>query len=88
MTRLFEKWAMDPALVLAILGVLSSVIAAYYYLRIVKVMYFDEPSEAMDKGDGEVRAVQVIAALLVLFFFLFPTPLTRLADVAVRSLTG
>ena len=34
----------------AVLGVLASVVAAYYYLRIVKVMYFDEPAEALDRA--------------------------------------
>ena len=39
---------------LAVLGVVASVVGAYYYLRIVKVMYFDEPAEAFDAMDGEV----------------------------------
>ena len=40
---------------LAIIGVLASVVGAYYYLRIVKIMYFDEPAEAFDAMDGEVK---------------------------------
>ena len=37
---------------LAVIGVLASVVAAFYYLRIVKVMYFDEPAEAFDRPPG------------------------------------
>lgn len=73
---------------LAVIGVLASVVAAYYYLRVVKIMYFDEPQEGMDTADSGLRLVQSVAAALVLLFFLFPMPLTRLADIAVRGLTG
>src|SRR5690606_5077533 len=37
---------------LAVIGVLSSVIASFYYIRIVKIMYFDEPKEAFDRPAG------------------------------------
>ena len=51
---------------LAILGVIASVIGAYYYLRLVKVMYFDEPQPAFEKSDLGVRTVLLISALFVL----------------------
>jgi NADH-quinone oxidoreductase subunit N len=74
---------------LAILGVLASVVGAFYYLRVVKVMYFDEATESLDLNTGrELTAVQVVAGLFVLLFFLFPSVLTRLADQAVLSLMG
>ncbi len=43
--------------VLAVLGVLASVVGAYYYLRIVKVMYMDEPAPAFSPMNGELRLV-------------------------------
>src|SRR4030088_1932926 len=50
----------------AVLGVLASVVASYYYLRIVKVMYFDEPAEALDRPAFSVnRAVAFAAAIQV-----------------------
>jgi len=54
---------------LAIVGVLSSVVGAYYYLRIVKIMYFDEPVEAFDATPGpEVRLVLGVSSTFVFFF--------------------
>jgi NADH-quinone oxidoreductase subunit N len=51
---------------LSIIGVLSSVVAAYYYLRVVKLMYFDEPAEAFDRGQsGVVRFVMAASALMI-----------------------
>jgi NADH-quinone oxidoreductase subunit N len=74
---------------LAVLGVLSSVVGAYYYIRIVKLMYFDEPVAAFDRMPGrELGVVQAAAALFTFFFFLFPGPLLRVADQAVKSLVG
>ena len=74
---------------LAILGVLASVVAAYYYIRIVKLMYFDEPAESFDRMPGrELGLIQAAAAAFVMFFFLFPGPLLRAADQAVKSLVG
>jgi NADH-quinone oxidoreductase subunit N len=74
---------------LAILGVLTSVVAAYYYIRIVKLMYFDEPADAFDRMPGrELGLIQVAAAAFTLFFFLFPGPLVRAAEQAVKSLAG
>ena len=50
----------------AVLGVLASVVASYYYLRIVKVMYFDEPAEAIDRpAFGVNRVVALVAAVLI-----------------------
>jgi NADH-quinone oxidoreductase subunit N len=74
---------------LAIIGVLSSVVAAYYYIRIVKLMYFDEPVGVFDRIPGrELGLIQAAAAVFTLFFFLFPGPLVRAAELAVKSLTG
>lgn len=57
----------------AVLGVLASVVASYYYLRIVKVMYFDEPAEAIDGPSfGINRVVALVAAFLIAVFSLVP----------------
>ena len=71
----------------AILGVLASVVASYYYLRIVKVMYFDEPGEALDAPAlGITRAVAFAAALLIAVFSLAPQPLSSVAAAAAKGL--
>ncbi|WP_131116932.1 NADH-quinone oxidoreductase subunit NuoN [Lichenihabitans psoromatis] len=72
---------------LAVLGVLSSVVAAYYYLRIVKMMYFDEPTGvAFDKANPAVSFVLGAAGLAVLLFWVFPAPIVASAAAAARSL--
>jgi NADH-quinone oxidoreductase subunit N len=72
---------------LAIMGVLASVVGAYYYLRIIKVMYFDEPVEVLDRAiSGEVSLVIAGTSLFTLLFFFFPAPLLDGAAAAAASL--
>jgi NADH-quinone oxidoreductase subunit N len=71
--------------VLAILGVITSVVGAYYYLRIVKIMYFDEPAEAFDAAASEVKLVAYAAGAFVLLFVVFANPLLNLAGAAAQS---
>jgi NADH-quinone oxidoreductase subunit N len=72
---------------LAVIGVVTSVVGAFYYLRIVKVMYFDEPVAAFDTPiAGELKGVLVVTALVTLFFFLLPGPVVGSAEVAASSL--
>lgn len=71
----------------AVLGVLASVVSSYYYLRIVKVMYFDEPAEVLDRPVfGINRAVALVAAFLVAVFSLLPQPLSLIAAAAAKGL--
>jgi NADH-quinone oxidoreductase subunit N len=72
--------------VLAVVGVVTSVVGAYYYLRIVKVIYFDDAKPAFDKGDAGVRTVLLISALFVLVLSLLPAPLFDSAAAAAKSL--
>ena len=72
---------------LAVIGVLSSVVGAYYYLRIVKVMYFDEPAEAFERPIGiEMKAILAGTGLFVTLFILYPTPILIGAEAAAASL--
>ncbi len=71
---------------LAILGVIASVIGAYYYLRIIKIMYFDEPAEAFDGTSPEIAIVAYASLVFVLGFIIFAHPLIALADGAAKSL--
>ncbi|HEV7328054.1 MAG TPA: NADH-quinone oxidoreductase subunit NuoN [Bosea sp. (in: a-proteobacteria)] len=72
--------------VLAVVGVVTSVVGAYYYLRIVKVIYFDDAKPAFDKGDAGVRTVLLISALFVLVLSFLPAPLFDSAAAAAKSL--
>jgi NADH-quinone oxidoreductase subunit N len=71
---------------LAVIGVVASVVGAYYYLRIVKIMYFDEPASAFERPSAEVRAVIVLSGLFILLFVVFAQPLIALAGAAAHSL--
>ena len=71
---------------LAVIGVLSSVVGVYYYLRIVKIMYFDEPAAAFEPMSRELTTVLGTTGVLVLVYWLYPSPLTSAAEAAARSL--
>ena len=68
------------------IGVLTSVVGAYYYLLIVKVMYFDEPLTKLDPMRVELRTVLAVAGLFNIFFFVYPAPLVSVATAAAKSL--
>ena len=77
----------EGMIILAVIAALSSVVAAYYYLRVVKVMYFDEPSLLLDrKSHREIRLVATGATAINLLFFIYFTPLLTAAEVAASSL--
>jgi NADH-quinone oxidoreductase subunit N len=72
---------------LAVIGVVTSVVSAYYYLRIVKVMFFDEPLEAFDRPIGwEMSAVLTITGIVTLLFFVVPWPILDSAAAAAAVL--
>ena len=72
---------------LAIFGVLSSVVAAFYYLRIVQLVYFEDLEEALDKSAApELAIVLTGTGLFVAFFFVYPTPILSAAAAAAASL--
>ncbi len=80
--------AIDAGLyTLAVVGVLSSVIGAFYYLRIVKLMYFDEPSDSFDQPIGrEMALILTATGAAILLFFVFPGPLLDSAAAAAAAL--
>ena len=73
---IFEAAIAEGFYILAVFGVLSSVVAAYYYIRIIKVMFFDDPVDSLDRhmSFGK-RAVLFLSVLFVLFFVAFPSTL-------------
>jgi NADH-quinone oxidoreductase subunit N len=74
---------------LAVFAVLMSLIGAFYYLRVVKVMYFDEPITASTvSAPLDVRAVLSVNGLLVLFLGIVPGGLMALCAQAVVQMLG
>jgi NADH-quinone oxidoreductase subunit N len=88
----FAKWYVFVAAInaglftLSVIGVLTSVVGAYYYLAIVKVMYFDEPLTKLDPVRIDVRTVVAVAGVFNILFAVYPGPLVSAATAAARSL--
>jgi NADH-quinone oxidoreductase subunit N len=88
----FGKWYVFVAAIkanlfaLAVIGVLTSVVGCFYYLSIVKVMYFDEPAGKLDPVRVELRTVLAVAGLFNLLYFVYPGPLVSVATAAAKSL--
>ena len=73
-------------LALAIIGVLTSVVGAFYYIRIVKVMYFDAAAEPFDPRPASLSFVVAATGLFTGFFFVFPAPVVAAAQAAASVL--
>jgi NADH-quinone oxidoreductase subunit N len=73
---------------LAVIGVLTSVVSAYYYIRIIKLMYFDEPpAVAIDRQDDDsITVVLAATGLFTLLFFAVPVPILNGAAAAAAAL--
>jgi NADH-quinone oxidoreductase subunit N len=72
--------------ILSVIGVVASVVGAYYYLAIIKAMYFDEPAEAFVEMPYELRVVLLLCGLFNILFFVYPGPLVGVASAAAQSL--
>jgi NADH-quinone oxidoreductase subunit N len=70
---------------LAILGVLASVVGAYYYLRIIKIMWFDEPVGGFQPMGTELRVVLGLSGAFVLFYVVIGGPIAAYAEAAAKS---
>ena len=57
---------------LAIVGLLSTVIAAFYYIRLIKVMYFDEQREKYDLNHSRLKMILVVSSTIILIYFINP----------------
>ena len=80
---IFQAAVQSGFYVLAVLGVLTSVVAAYYYLRLIKTMFFDEPADKFDRqASFSRRSVVMISVLFILFFIFKPSVLV---DITVQA---
>ena len=87
----FAKWYVFMAAInaelyaLAVIGVLASVVGAYYYLRIIKIMWFDESVGGFQPMAGELRLVMLLSCAFVLFYVLIGGPIGRFAEAAAKT---
>lgn len=88
----FGKWyafaaAVQAGLVpLAVIGIVASVVGAFYYLRIIKIMWFDEPAEPFLPVSGELKLVLWVSGAFVLLYGLIGGYIAGLAQTAAQSL--
>ncbi len=74
---------------LTIVGAVTSVVSAFYYLRIIKIMYFDDPVQGFDKVSGiGLRGVMVVSGVLTAVLFIYLPGITDPATAAAASLFG
>ncbi len=84
---IFQAAITSEFYVLAVLGIVASVVAAYYYLRIIKVMFFDEPADAFDQGMSfEKRIVLLISIIFIIGFIFRPNTIFDGAMTAAQTL--
>ena len=89
----FAKWQVFLAaieahlFVLAVIGMLASAVSAFYYLRVVKTMYFDEPNQEFAAVPNELNFTMALVGFLIVTYYLtVASPLSALAHTAAGSL--
>ena len=66
---------------LAIIGLLTTVVSTFYYLRIIKVIYFDKPNKSFDESyDWGLKSSLVLSSILILIYFTYPSILTNIVS--------
>ena len=71
---------------LAVFGVLASVVGAYYYVRIVKIMFFDAPKESFLAVPAKAGIIMGLTGLFMLLYVVWPAPLVDAAGAAAKTL--
>ncbi len=92
MAGFFAKWSAFSAAVhaglipLVVIGMIASVISAFYYLRVIKIMWFDEAKAGFMPLPNELKFILAISGIFVLFYVFFGISLTQIAEKAAASL--
>ena len=73
---------------LAIIGVLTSVVSCFYYLRVIKVMFFDASVAPFDMRSRSLSLVALATGAFTLIFFAYPAPFLGAASQAAKALFG
>ena len=65
----------------AIIGLVTTVISTFYYLRIIKVIYFDKPKKPFDESyDWGLKSSLILSSILILIYFIYPSILTNVVS--------
>jgi len=66
---------------LAIIGLVTTVVSAFYYLRIIKIIYFDKPKKPFDESyDWGLKSSLILSSILILLYFIYPSILTNIVS--------
>ena len=66
---------------LAIIGLVTTVVSAFYYLRIIKIIYFDKPKKPFDESyDWGLKSSLILSSILILLYFIYPSILTNVVS--------
>ena len=66
---------------LAIIGLVTTVVSAFYYLRIIKIIYFDKPNKPFDEiYDWGLKCSLILSSILILIYFIYPSILTSVVS--------
>ena len=66
---------------LAIIGLLATVVSAFYYLRVIKIIYFDKPNKPFDESyDWGLKSSLILSSILILIYFIYPSILTSVVS--------
>ena len=72
---------------LAVVGLLSAVIAAFYYLRIIKVIYFDAAKESYEKNSNYgLKFSLIVSTVVILFYFIDPSTLNTIVESITKNI--
>ena len=67
---------------LAIIGLVTTVVSAFYYLRVIKIIYFDKPKKAFEKNyDWGLKFSLILSTLLTLIYFIYPSILVEMISI-------
>jgi NADH-quinone oxidoreductase subunit N len=59
---------------LAIVGLVTTVVSAFYYLRVIKIIYFDKPKKPFEANyDWGLKISLIISSILILIYFIYPS---------------
>ena len=66
---------------LAIIGLVTTVVSAFYYLRIIKIIYFDKPNKPFDESyDWGLKSSLILSSILILTYFIYPSIFTNVVN--------
>ena len=69
---------------LAIIGLLSTVISAFYYLRIIKIIYFDDANKSFDQVKNlGISTTLFLSSLILVTFFIYPSFLNTVVETLI-----